>query len=189
MNIREQAQERPTERMSNLGFRLMSLTFDLVDRVHPYIDRRVTTFGIREGMTVVDYGCGPGRYTTRFARLVGGQGKVYAVDIHELAIEAVKAKSAKLGLQNVVPVLAHGYDSTLPDHVADVVCALDMFFGIKQPSGFLAELRRITRPDGVLVIDDGHQPREATKDKILASGMWTIAEETKDHLKCKPIGG
>ena len=45
--------------MSNLGFRLMSLAFDLVDLVHPYIDRRVTTFGIREGMTVVDYGCGP----------------------------------------------------------------------------------------------------------------------------------
>jgi hypothetical protein len=56
MNIREQAQKRPTERMSNLGFRLMSLTFDLVDLVRPYIDQRVTTFGIREGMTVVDYG-------------------------------------------------------------------------------------------------------------------------------------
>jgi ubiquinone/menaquinone biosynthesis C-methylase UbiE len=186
--------------MSNLGFRLMSLTFDLVDLVRPYIDRRVTTFGIREGMTVVDYGCGPGRYTTRFAKLVGDRGnpvgiaknglcrrgKVYAVDIHELAIQAVKAKSAKLGLQNVVPVLAHGYDSTLPNHVADVVCALDMFFGIKQPAEFLAELKRITKPDGVLVIDDGHQPRQMTKDKILASGLWVIQAETPDHLTCRP---
>jgi ubiquinone/menaquinone biosynthesis C-methylase UbiE len=77
MNIREQALKRPTERMSNVGFRLMSLTFDLVDLVHPYIDRRVTTFGIREGTTVVDYGSGPGRYTTRFAKLVGERGKVY----------------------------------------------------------------------------------------------------------------
>ena len=186
MNIREQAQKRPTERMSNTGFRLMSLTFDLIDLVHPYIDRRVTTFGIREGMTVVDYGCGPGRYTTRFARLMGERGKVYAVDIHELAIKAVKAKSARLGLRNVVPVLAHGYVSALPDHVTDVVCALDMFFGIKQPTEFLAELKRITRPDGVLVIDDGHQPRQMTKDKILASGVWTIRAETPDHLTCRP---
>jgi ubiquinone/menaquinone biosynthesis C-methylase UbiE len=139
-------------------------------------------------MTVVDYGCGPGRYTTRFAQLVGERGKVYAVDIHELAIKAVKAKRARLGLQNVVPVLAQGYDCGLPDHIADVVCALDMFFGIQQPSGFLTELKRITRPDGVLIIDDGHQPRVATKKKILASGVWTIAEETSDHLKCKPAG-
>ena len=188
MNIQERAQKRPTERMSNLGFRLMSLTFDLIDLVHPYIDRRVTTFGICEGMTVVDYGCGPGRYTTRFSRLVGDRGKVYAVDIHELAIEAVKDKIARLGLRNVQPMLAQGYDCGLPDHVAEVVCALDMFFGIKQPTEFLAELKRITRPDGVLVIDDGHQPRQVTKEKILASGLWTIAEETSDHLKCKPTG-
>ena len=188
MNIREQAQKRPTERMSNTGFRLMSLTFDLIDLVHPYIDRRVTTFGIREGMTVVDYGCGPGRYTTRFARLVGERGKVYAVDIHELAIEAIQDKVARLDLRNVQPMLAQGYACGLPDHVADVVCALDMFFGIKRPTEFLAELKRITRPDGALVIDDGHQPREVTKEKILASGLWTIAEETSDHLKCKPAG-
>jgi len=186
MNIREQAQKRPTERMSNLGFRLMSLTFDLVDLVRPYIDRRVTTFGIREGMTVVDYGCGPGRYTTRLAKLVGDRGKVYAVDIHELANEAVKDKAAKLDLHNIQPVLAQGYECGLPDHVADVVCALDMFFGIKQPTEFLAELKQITRPDGVLVIDDGHQPRQMTKDKILASGLWVIREETPDHLTCRP---
>ena len=186
MNIREQAQKRPAERMSNTGFRLMSLTFDLVDLVHPYIDRRVTTFGIRAGMTVVDYGCGPGRYTTRFAKLVGERGKVYAVDIHELAIEAVKDKVAQLDLRNVQPMLAQGYDCGLPDHVADVVCALDMFFGIKQPTEFLAELKRITRPDGVLVIDDGHQPRQMTKDKILASGLWIIQAETPDHLTCRP---
>ncbi len=31
MNIRELAQKQPTEGMSNLSFRLMSLTFDLVD--------------------------------------------------------------------------------------------------------------------------------------------------------------
>ena len=186
MNIREQAQKRPTERMSNLGFRLMSLTFDLVDLVHPYIDRRVTTFGLREGMTVVDYGCGPGRYTTRFAKLVGERGKVYAVDIHELAIDAVQAKVAKLDLHNVQPMLAQGYECGLPDHVADVVCALDMFFGIQRPTEFLAELKRITRPDGVLVIDDGHQPREVTKEKIRASGVWIIQAETPDHLMCKP---
>jgi len=61
-----------------------------------------------------------------------------------------------------------------------------MFFGIKRPTEFLAELKRITKNDGRLVIDDGHQSRSKTKTKILASGLWDIIEETKDHLKCKP---
>jgi ubiquinone/menaquinone biosynthesis C-methylase UbiE len=138
-------------------------------------------------MTVVDYGCGPGRYTTRFAQLVGEEGRVYAVDIHELAVEAVKRKITELGLRNVEPVLAGGYDSRLPDQVADIVCALDIFFGIQEPTPFLGELRRITKPDGLLIIDDGHQPRRETLRKLLDSGHWVVVEESKDHLKCRLV--
>ncbi len=84
------------------------------------------------------------------------------------------------------PILIEGYSSTLPDETADVVCAIDMFFIIKNPTEFLAELKRITKKSGILVIDDGHQPRSATRQKILDSGLWDILEETPDHLKCRP---
>ncbi len=174
--------------MPDLVFRLMNLIMNVMEVFHARTDRRVQTFGIKPGMTVVDYGCGPGRYTVRFSKLVGNKGRVYAVDIHELAIAAVNQKIEKLGLQNVMPVLAHGYSTGLPDHTADVVCALDMFFMIKQPTEFLRELARVTKPDGRLVIDDGHQPRELTKKKILASGLWAIEQETDDHLTCKTVG-
>ena len=172
--------------MSNWSFRMMALFFRFTDFIHPHIDRRVEQFGIKEGMTVVDYGCGPGRYAIRFARLVGSKGKVYAVDIHKLAIDAVIKKKEKERLENVAPILTNGYDSTLPDNIADVVCAIDMFFAIENPTEFLEELRRIAKPDGMLVIDDGHQRRSKTNEKILNSACWDIVEETRDHLKCKP---
>ena len=186
MSRTTRAQRRETDRMSDIAFRVMILLFRLLDFVYPYIDKRVKAFGIRPGMTVVDYGCGPGRYTLRFAGLVGQTGKVYAVDVHELAIEAVSKKVASSGLGNVETALATGYESGLSDDIADVICALDMFFGVRDPSSFLAELHRILKPDGVLVIDDGHQSRKTTKRKIAASGQWAIREETKDHLKCTP---
>ena len=186
MSIAKQILKRKPERMPDLHFKSMNILFHIVDFVYPYIDKRVQKFGIGPGMTVVDYGCGPGRYTTRFAKLVGQQGKVFAVDIHELAIESVKKKIVEYGLNNIVAVLAKGYDSSLPDNVADVVCAIDMFFIIKKPTEFLAELKRITKTDGFLVIDDGHQRRSVTKSSILASGHWDIVQETRDHLKCRP---
>jgi hypothetical protein len=37
------------------------------------------------------------------------------------------------------------------------------------------------------VITDGHQPREVTRVKILASGLWMIELETKDHLDCRLV--
>jgi len=186
MSVRSTVEKRETERMSDRTFRGMTRMFQVIDFLFPYVGRRARKFGIREGMTVVDYGCGPGRYTTRFARLVGDGGKVYAVDIHELAIEAVERKVEKLGLKNVQPVLAQGYDSAVPDNVADVLCAIDMFWIIKQPTPFLRELKRIAKPGAMLIVDDPHQSRRVTRQKILDSGLWDIVEERRDHLKCRP---
>lgn len=187
MTSQKEPDRRGSEGMSDFSFRGMELIFKVVDFVYPYIDKRVQRFGIQPGMTVVDYGCGPGRYTTRFAYLVGERGQVFAVDIHELAIEELKNKIEKQGLKTVTPVLAKGYDSGIPDGVADIVCAIDMFFAINDPTIFLEELRRITNPQGFLIIDDGHQSRSETKRKIAASGYWEVIEESKDHLKCKPL--
>ena len=174
--------------MPDLHFKVMNVMFHVVDFFYPYIKRRVQTFGLREGMTVVDYGCGPGRYTVHFAKLVGDKGKVYALDIHELAIQGVKKRIQKYGLSNIEPILIQGYDSTLPNDTADMVCAIDMFFIIREPTAFLGELKRITKKDGILNIDDGHQPRRVTKEKIIQSGHWDIVNETRDHLTCRKKG-
>jgi ubiquinone/menaquinone biosynthesis C-methylase UbiE len=184
--IRKRDEERETERMPDTVFRVMVVLMAIRDFFFPYIDKRVRGFGIESGMTVVDYGCGTGRYTVRFAELVGEEGKVYAVDIHELAMEAVRKKVEKQNLRNIEPVPVDGYDSGLPDNIADVVCAIDMFFSIQNPNEFLTELKRITKSDGVLVIDPGHQSRSVAREKILASGCWEIVEESKDHMKCRP---
>jgi ubiquinone/menaquinone biosynthesis C-methylase UbiE len=186
MSIGRKVRERKTEKMPDSTFRMMNLIFKIIDFFYPYVRKRVPKFGIEKGMTVVDYGCGPGRYTVVFADMVGDEGRVYAVDIHELAAEAVKLKMQKLDLKNVEPILAEGYKCNIPDNTADMICAIDMFWIIKQPSEFLAELKRIVKKNGILVVDDGHQPRSETKSKILDSGLWDIVEETKDHLKCRP---
>jgi ubiquinone/menaquinone biosynthesis C-methylase UbiE len=175
--------------MSNFAFRLMTGVMKIMDFVAPSrLDRRVQTFGITEGMTVIDYGCGPARYTLRYAKLVGNKGKVYAVDIQELAIEAVKKKIKKYHLSNVEAKLANGYNSGLPSHIADRITVLDMFFMVPDSTAFLKEVHRITNKEGLLIIDEGHQPREVAREKIQALGVWEIVTETKDHLTCRPRG-
>lgn len=174
------------DRMPDFAFRAMSWIMELQDRFSSKIDRRVTTFGIETGMTVVDYGCGPGRYTVRFARLVGAMGKVYAIDVQELALAAVRRKAASLSLANITPVLVNSYDTGLPEGCADVVCAIDMFHGISAPTTFLQEVHRLTKPDGYLILDSGHQPHAAALKKIQASGCWQVVADTPDHFKCQP---
>ncbi len=174
------------ERMPGVGFRMMTWTFYLMDLFRKP-DKILNKFGIEKGFTVIDYGCGPGRYIKKASGLVDEKGKVYTVDIHELAVEAVRKSAKKENLTNVVPVLANGYSCDIESDSADLIYALDMFHQIRQPEPFLLELRRIVRPDGVLIIDNGHQSREKAKTKIEGSGAWQIAEENKRFLKCRPI--
>ena len=175
------------ELMSDKGFKLMQLVMKAADHIHPHITQRSDSFGVENGMTVVDYGCGPGRYTTEFARLVGVSGHVLAVDLVGLALEETKNKIQDLGYSNVTTYLAKGYDSGVPDKVADIVFAIDMVHYIQEPPAFLAELCRITKDDGKLILSGGHQSRVTIKRNLAKSSLWSICEENSDFIVCNKV--
>lgn len=102
---------RRHEKMSDLAFILMTAVFKIMDFFYSYIKNRIRKLGIRPGMTIVDYGCGPGRYTIPFAERTGERGKVYAIDIHELALAAVRRKAAQKRLNNIETAQARDNDN------------------------------------------------------------------------------
>src|SRR6056297_441454 len=121
------------------------------------------------------------------SNLVGENGKVYAVDIHELAIEYVKTEINQNNLQNVHPILVQNNDISIDDNIADVIYALDMFHHISKPKIFFQKLSRIIKKDGILYIEDGHQSREDSINKIEQSSLWKIGEQKQNYLICKAI--
>ena len=153
-----------------------------MDAVHHYVPERARTFGIKPGMTVVDYGCGPGRFTVEFTKLVGPTGHVYAVDVLPIALDSTKRRLDKAGLTGVELLLADGYDSGIPTFAADMVCAIDMFHHV-DPIPFLAEAARIAKPDGVLMFSGGHMTRPQLKDEIAASPLWCLDDDTPEYLR------
>ena len=78
--------------MSSLSFKFMGLFFkfrDLMTSPTKFLEHT----GISPGWNVLDYGCGTGSYSIPAAQLVGPMGKVYAADIHPLAINEVQKKA------------------------------------------------------------------------------------------------
>jgi ubiquinone/menaquinone biosynthesis C-methylase UbiE len=173
------------DRMPGWAFRIMACMFDLSDLFRSP-DSKLDPFNIQKDQTVIDYGSGTGRYLPRASELVGENGLVYAVDIHQLAIKSASGRIEKNNLKNVKPVLTDGKTVNIPTHTADIIYALDMFHMVKDYEGFLKELCRITKPDGILFLEDGHQPRSSTKEKILKSGCWIIIKETPTFVECTP---
>jgi ubiquinone/menaquinone biosynthesis C-methylase UbiE len=173
------------ERMPDVAFRFMKIFFAIYYFLKP-AGRYLLKFGIKPGDTVVDYGCGTGAFTKSTSEMVGDQGKVYAVDIHELAIESVEKVIRKHKLTNVIPVLNDGQGNKIPDRAADIVFALDMFHMVKDTDSFLKEICRITKDTGVLLLEDGHQPRKLAREKVTKAGCWVITGEEKRFIKCTP---
>ena len=173
------------EHMPNLSFRLMSFVLSIRDFLFP-VGKKLDQFNIENGFIIVDFGCGPGSFVEHASKLVGNNGKVYAVDVHPLAIKAIKEKAKSKTLANVAPVLSIGYPVDIDSHIADVIYALDMFHHIKDTRGFLKELHRLLKPNGTLFIESGHQLLDNAKQKIKKSGCWVIIKEERNMFKCSP---
>ena len=172
-------------KLNNTEYRLMRGFMKLADHVYPHVQTRTESFGIRPGQTVVDYGCGPGRYTVEMARLVGADGKVIAVDLVEMALEETQKKLDAGRFSNYELRLAHGYDSGVEDNAADIVFAIDMFHHISDTVAFLRELYRILKPGGLLILSGGHLTRKTVKAKISRSEIWDVSEERNEFITYK----
>jgi ubiquinone/menaquinone biosynthesis C-methylase UbiE len=173
------------DKMPGWAFRMMSFMFFFLD-IFKNSDKKLDGINIKEGATVVDYGSGTGRYLKKASELAGPSGTVYAVDIHELAIEAAFNIIRKYNLKNVKPVQTDGNTTDIPTGCADLIYAFDMFHMVRNTFIFLKELNRISKDDGILIIEDGHQPRSLSIEKIMKSELWEIVEEQKTCLVCRP---
>jgi ubiquinone/menaquinone biosynthesis C-methylase UbiE len=143
--------------VSDFGFRAMALTFKIRDFFRPRRDI-VEEVGIKEGFHVLDYGCGSGSYVAAVAELTGKSGKIHALDVHPLAIEIVKKIVAKRRLTNVETIISDR-ETGLPSDSVDVVLLYDVFHGLTDPNGVLAELHRVLKPGGILPFSD-HRMKE-----------------------------
>ena len=167
----------------------MQLFYRFIDHAHPHVQTRAEIFGIEEGQTVIDYGCGPGRYSVEFAWLVGENGKVIAVDLVEIALEETRKKLETGAFENYELVLAQNYDTGIADNTADAVFSIDMFHHVPDTNAFLQEVHRIAKPDAQLFFSGGHMLRKSLKAKVDQSGLWALEEERKEYIVYSPKVG
>jgi len=152
---------------SNLDFRLMSLTFLLRDWLRPPA-KILEEEGVRSGMTILDFGCGPGGFSLSAAELVGPEGLVYAVDIHSLAVKSVQRGAEKRGFKNIRMVSGGGL-ANVPEESVDIALFYDVLHDLPEPVLILMGLHRVLKPNGVLSIRD-HHIEEAPLRSIITSG-------------------
>jgi len=174
------------ELMSNLSFRGMSLMFKIRDFVRPRSDVLMEA-EIKPGFHVLDFGCGPGSYTAIASGLAGTNGKVYALDIHPLAIKSVQKLASKKGLNNIETILSSG-TTGLEAATVDVALLYDVFHDLGNPNAVLQELHRVLKPGGFLSFSDHHLKEPEIISRVTKSGLFKLSGRGKMTYKFTKTG-
>ena len=159
--------------MSNIGFKFMSFAFTFRDFFLPrkYV---LEEAGLTSGFHILDFGCGPESYSAIASELVGRTGKVFALDIHPLAIQRVQKTASKKKLTNITTICSDCLTDLGNDSI-DVVLLYDTFHHLSSPGLVLEELHRILKPNGILSFSDHHMREETILSDLTDKGLFKLS--------------
>lgn len=122
-------------------------------------------------MTVADTGCGTGFFSLALARMVGPDGRVFAVDVQAGALAKLEEKAEKLGLGSVIETWKCKADDI--GRLPTVDFALSFYMAHETPDidAYFARMVECIRPGGKMLLVEPrfHVSRSHFKEELAAA--------------------
>jgi len=154
--------EKPKSKVRSQGWLYLRRDPAILDPIRRFYEptQRIVGPYIKNGHVVADLGCGSGYYTFAMAKIVGPEGKVYAVDLGNRCIKVLKKKMDKRGYKNIEAHASSASDvSFIKDRSVDFVLANGLLCSMyDQRQQAVSEIKRILKPSGQAFISLGAAP-------------------------------
>lgn len=114
---------------------------------------------LRETMSAADFGCGSGGWAIPLAKILK-DGKVYAVDLLEEPLSALRSRMATEKVLNIVAVRANiekEGGSKITAGTMDLVLLTNLLFQCDDKKTVLGEARNVLKPGGTILVVDWQQ--------------------------------
>jgi ubiquinone/menaquinone biosynthesis C-methylase UbiE len=157
--------------MSNFAFKMMALVGIPIRNMFMPPDKMLAEVEIKPGSHVLDFGCGPGAFTTMIAEKIGPSGIVYALDTNPLAVSMVERKARKRNLENIRTIHSD-YSTALPDNSLDHIICFDVFHCLDNHQEVLMEFYRVLKPEGIMYFSDHHLKEIEILQRLTAKGLF-----------------
>jgi ubiquinone/menaquinone biosynthesis C-methylase UbiE len=135
---------------------------DLLNDVQRWINHEGLTYlkelGIKKGQIIVDFGCNDGHYTIPAARVVGPQGKVYAIDREQPVIDQLLKTAQTEDLGNIIPITSGKPLINLPATTVDAVLIYDVLHYLNkvERKNLYQSANTVLKADGILSVFPKH---------------------------------
>ncbi len=108
---------------------------------------------LRPGQRLLDVGCGPGTITADLAAHLA-PGEVVAIEREQTVVDEAAAVARERGLGNMTVEIGDVYHLAYDDGAFDVTHAHQVLQHLSDPVAALIEMRRVTRPGGIVAARD-----------------------------------
>ena len=179
--------ERKTDKMGNGKNRVcpVEIAGGLDNRFRRWLQNpwKILSPYIKEGMTVLDLGCGPGFFSIDIAQMVGKSGRVIASDLQEGMLQKLRHKIQGTELEDRITLHKCQKNRIGVSENVDFVLAFYMVHEVPNQEEFFNEIGSILKPNGqVLIVEPPfHVSKKAFEETIrTAQGAgFTPAERPK----------
>lgn len=129
---------------------------------------------VREGMIVLEPGCGMGYFTLPLARMVGARGKVIAVEVQSKMLAALENRARKANLLGRIELRQTGSDGLGVEDLfgqVDLAVAIHMVHEVPEQTFFFEEVWKALKPGGKLLVIEpkGHVSRTQFEQTLKAA--------------------
>ncbi|MFC1498622.1 class I SAM-dependent methyltransferase [Verrucomicrobiota bacterium] len=166
----------PVERASTLDNRI---------RRWLHNPRKILGPFVKEGMTVLDLGCGPGVFSVVMAQMVGISGRVIAADMQEGMLEKLKDKIQGTELEGRITLHKCEDNRIGVLQNVDFILLFYMVHEVPNKKDFFDEIAAILRPKGqVLMVEPPvHVSRRAFADTVKQAMDAGLTEAKGPHVR------
>lgn len=118
--------------------------------------RILNVIGLKKGDIFLDAGSGDGYMSLAASKIVGEEGKVYAVDIWEESMNNLKKEIEKETIQNIETIIADiTKEIPVEDEIIDICYMGNVLHGFvenDEVESVMKEVSRIIKPDGIFAV-------------------------------------
>jgi len=156
-------------------------TGSLDNRIRRWLQnpRKILEPHVKERMTVLDIGCGPGFFSIEMAQMVGKTGRVIASDLQEGILQKLRDKIQGTELEERITVHRGDESKIGVSETVDFILAFYVVHELPSHENFFDEMRSILRPDGRMLIVEppfrvSHKAFAATIQKARDAGFIDV---------------
>jgi ubiquinone/menaquinone biosynthesis C-methylase UbiE len=170
----------------------LAYTFDNPIRRWIHRPRKLLAPYVKEGMHVIDVGCGMGVFTIEMAKQVGDSGRVTALDLQEKMLEIVRRRSKRAGVEYRIQTVQGSADRIDGEAQHDFALAFWMVHEISDRPGFFQKISTALKPGGMLLMAEPamHVSRrdfDRSVEQAATAGLLPHASQPKVRMSLSKV--